>query len=245
VSKLAFALGISLAVATAANAVPIVANNSFETFTGTIGADVDSGPNAGFGYTPGFGGANISVTSWTFSPSGGGGSSGKYAGIVRESTSSGAATGGLQTPSPYPDGSYAAFVEVLGWMSQSISSFDAGQSYTVSFYAAGRNYSFNSINYGPQVLKVELDSTTLTFSANSTVTPSLGSWTLYTSDPFTTTAGAHTLKFTGVTGQDLTSAIDLVNINAVPEPSSLALLLLGMVGLHRFSTWRRSGCTAG
>lgn len=233
--KLALAAAITMVASTVANALPIVANNSFE----SIVSGAPTG-NGGWSYTPAFGSLGT-VNDWTFSPSTGSASTGTYAGIVSVGDTDGPNTGGMRTPTPFPGGTFAAFIEVLGWLSQSVSGFDAGQPYTVSFYAAGRM----ETGLGPQVLKVDLDSTPLTFSSSSTVTPTLGSWTLYTSDPFTTTAGSHTLTFTGVTQADLTSAIDLVNINAVPEPSSLGLLLLGMVGMNCFRTRRRSGRTAG
>jgi len=55
------------------------------------------------------------------------------------------------------------------------------------------------------------------------------------------TSGAHTLSFTGTTDLtviDRSSYIDSVSVTAVPEPSTVALLTAGLMGLLAYA-WRK------
>ncbi|MBU4273257.1 MAG: PEP-CTERM sorting domain-containing protein [Planctomycetes bacterium] len=93
-------------------------------------------------------------------------------------------------------------------------------------------------------LTVKLDDTVLTFSGLNTVTPPAGyAFALYTSDPITMTAGTHRLSITGLVkatfGEaDTSTTIDAVSITTIPEPSALALLVTGLVGLLCYA-WRK------
>jgi hypothetical protein len=90
---------------------------------------------------------------------------------------------------------------------------------------------------------VFIDGTALNFGGVDTLTPSRGGWANYTSDPITLTAGTHTLKFANVVetaNLGLSAAIDTVSVNttAAPEPSTVVLLLTGLVGLSAYA-WRK------
>ncbi|MBU4273300.1 MAG: PEP-CTERM sorting domain-containing protein [Planctomycetes bacterium] len=64
---------------------------------------------------------------------------------------------------------------------------------------------------------------------------------MYTSDPITVAAGTHTLSFVGTEvawGADARTSIDAVSITTIPEPSALALLATGLVGLLCYA-WRK------
>jgi hypothetical protein len=208
---LAIVAGAVLGLAASAPAAVIVQNASFE--DSTVGTAA---------YTPTFGGL-APVPGWTFGPSGGGASYDGLAAQVGGDTANSSFYLDMYNP---PDGNQAAFIEGTGTISQSLSGFDMGVQYAVSFWSEGRNAA-----NGSQTLIVKLDSTTLTFTGNGSVTPPAGqAFFLYTSDPFTATSASHTLSFTGLTPfstSDVTSFIDLVSVTALPEPASLSLLALG------------------
>lgn len=138
----------------------------------------------------------------------------QYSGLVTAGTSPGN-TGGLQAFSPFPDGNNnAAFLMGRGSFSQTISGFKVGESYVVSFYSSSRPEP-----YGPQIVEVKMDDKTLTFGAESTITPTSDKWTLYTSKAFSATASAQTLSFTGVMISDLSSFITKLEITTAQKPS--------------------------
>lgn len=83
--------------------------------------------------------------------------------------------------------------------------------YVVSFYAAQRGY-----NVATQNFQILLDGTSL-----GTFTPGSTSYSLLATQPFTTTAGSHTLRFVGLdtAGGDNTVFIDDVMISSIIQDS--------------------------
>jgi hypothetical protein len=133
-----------------------------------------------------------------------------------------------------PDGTQAAFCQNACTISQSLSGFQIGQSYSVSFYMADRP------GYNPIGIQVLLGGADL-----GTYTPVNGNTAFV---PVTTTstianATTMTLSFNGVYSEgDVDTALDLVTVNgatAAPEPSSMAGIvaagLLGLLARRRFA----------
>jgi RHS repeat-associated protein len=135
---------------------------------------------------------------WTFAA--GGGLTGNNSGF----------TGGLAAP----EGSQAAFLQAgsASYISQSISGFQAGTNYIVTFAAAQRS---NCCNAGGQDFQVYLDGALL-----GTFHPSASGYADYSTPTFTTSAGTHVLKFVGLNslGGDHTAFIDNVRIQGSPVP---------------------------
>jgi RHS repeat-associated protein len=116
-----------------------------------------------------------------------------------------------------PEGGQVAFIQMgaNSVISQTLSGFQTGMSYTVSFSAAQRA----NFSNGGQDFDVYLDATWLgTFRPGST------SYSLMSTAAFTTTAGTHTLQFVGrdTAGGDNTAFIDAVQVTA-PVGNSIIL----------------------
>lgn len=127
-------------------------------------------------------------------------------------------------------GNQAGFLQGAGsTISQTIGGFTPGF-YSVSFLAEGRNG-----QNGANPFQVSIDGTPLTFAGNSTLTPTVGTFTNFTSDQFLVLSPNATLSFNGqgVTGADVTSFVDTVGFNLitpVPEPTTIAAFGLMAVG---------------
>lgn len=190
-----------------ANAGPVVANPSFES------PDV-SGETNGFRYNPSLASQGGSGWTFTFNSSTGFGS-----GIAHNGSGFG--------NSVAPDGVQVAILQGDSTFSQSVT-FTLGL-YTVSFFDSLRD------SGGANPFQVTLDGTPLTFNGGTTITPgSFPTFEFRTSDPFTASAGAHTLAFVGhpdVPGADRTAFIDQVQVNVVPEPTTIVLLAVGVAAI--------------
>ena len=188
---------------TVGRAVPVVTNGGFET---------PVQPGGGFEQGSGAGGGSLAGSTWSFVDGGG---------ITRNSSAF--------APPAAPEGSQAAILQNASQFSTTVSGFEAGVSYSLSFEAAGRTG-------GANPFQVLLNGSALTFGASTTITPSVGSYGSFTSTAFTTTGGSFSLAFIGTNpGGDKVSFIDDIRFNfvaeAIPEPSSallggLATLLL-------------------
>ncbi|MFD2331645.1 hypothetical protein ACFSR7_20515 [Cohnella sp. GCM10020058] len=129
---------------------------------------------------------------WTFDANG--------AGVQRNGSIFGAASA--------PEGVQTAFIQNVGQISQALN-FTAG-TYTVGFKAAKRT-SFG----GTESFDVYFDSTLI-----GSFSPSSGSFTSFTTNSFTATAGSHTVKFAGTASSgDNTAFIDDVSISSVTGTS--------------------------
>src|SRR5688500_17815932 len=121
---------------------------------------------------------------------------------------------------PAPEGTQYAFVQqgngTLGaggsYVNRNVFGLTEGQQYTVTFAAAGRDAG------GPNPINVVVNNTVI-----GTATPTNGVFADFTTGPFTATNVVPTdLFFVGVGagGQDITSFIDNVRVNVVPEPTA-------------------------
>ena len=159
--------------------------------------------NAGF-ETPniGSGGGAYTATpsgaSWTFVN--GGGISGNNSGFTSQNSSA-------------PEGSQVAFIQITGSISQSLTGFQAGTTYTLTVSAAQRV----AYSGGTQVVQVSMDGTAL-----GKITPSGAGYTDYSFSYTPQTSGAHTLQFLGLNpqGGDNTVFLDNVRFSATSTASS-------------------------
>lgn len=190
---------------TVTRAVPVVNDGGFERHVLNANAFEIAGVDNTVGTSP-----------WTFGPN---------SGITRN--------GSAFAPALAPEGSQAGILRSdIHDISQVISGFEAGVSYSLSFEADGRDN-----NLGPTSFSVWIGSTKLTFGGNDIITPAQNvGYNSFTSDAFTTTGGAFTLLFDGLTSGDKTTFLDDIRFNFVaeapanpiPEPASA---LMGLAGL--------------
>jgi RHS repeat-associated protein len=182
-------------------------------------------PNSSF-ETPALGTGNFQ-----YSPTGGSWTFGGGTGISANGS-------GFTSGNPgAPQGGQVAFIQFGSddVFSQSLSGFQAGVSYTVSFSAAQRGNSSN----GGQDFDVYLDSTLL-----GTFRPASTSYSTLSTNPFTTTAGTHTLKFVGrdSAGGNNTAFIDAVQITGTVALADVGTVTISVNGMP-YSTSFGSGDT--
>jgi hypothetical protein len=103
-----------------------------------------------------------------------------------------------------PQGTQVAFIERTGSITQSVAGWSAGN-YTVSFDAAQRG------NFGTSVEDFEV---LIDGNIVGTFKPTTTSYQVFTTGPFTATAGSHTIEFLGLdtAGGDNTVFLDAVSI---------------------------------
>ena len=158
---------------------------------------------ANFGFeTPSIGSGNYSYTPsggfWTFS-----GASGNGSGIVANGS-------GFSSPNA-PEGTQAAFLQSYGTISQTLSGFTPGTSYTIICSAAQRS---GASQNGGESWNVVIDGNVVKSNA-----PGATSYATYTA-VFTATAKTHTLSFMGtdLAGGDNTVFIDNVRFSPSLQP---------------------------
>ncbi len=162
--------------------------------------DGESAPDRRFNYdfTPPQGITNgcfesPSTATYQYGPFTSGWTFGIYTGVQRNSSIWGAPTA--------PEGIQTAFIQQTGVITQNVN-FIAG-SYKVGFYAAKR-----AGDAASQTLKVYYDATLI-----ATITPASSStWTYYTTNAFTATAGAHSIKFVGQATTGYSAFVDAVDV---------------------------------
>ncbi len=177
-------------------------------------------------------------SSWTFGPNSGLDGTGA---VVGGSGISGNNSGFTSSNPPAPEGAQVAFLQggPANFISQSISGFQAGVSYSVSFQAAQRG---SSNAPAGQDFDVYIDQTLL-----GTFRPAGSSYALLTTPAFTTTAGAHTLKFVGrdsAGGNGDTVFLDAVQVTGTAGFADTGTVSVTINGTP-YSTSYGSGDTAG
>lgn len=131
-------------------------------------------------------------------------------------------------------GNQAAFIQGNGSTIAQTFNFTGGI-FTVDFLAEFRN------NYGGNTTNVLVDGKKLTFGGSNAFSPPTGSsFTRYESDALALASGQHVLTFAGTSNADYTTFIDDVSISAVPEPGSLALIAIGVLGAGALQRRRNS-----
>ena len=152
-------------------------------------------------YTTGYGTLNpqTGVPGWQFSSSGGG----SYAGIVTES---GTVFG---APKYIPDCWQAAFIQGTGQFSQGVTFKTAGP-YLVRFRAAG----WNTAGAGAEAVSVSVDG-----NGVGTFNPLTTQWSLYTSSPFTVTAGVHVVAFGGTEAATVSGRASFIDSVQIVTPA--------------------------
>ena len=194
-----------------ASAAPMVVNGDFE-------SDVE-----GFGVWPGYTGNGNpdDISGWT-------GDAGR--GINPISTAH-------DNPGPFRDNgandTHVAFIQGTAFIEQEVTGFDVGSEYVVSF-----DYNSRNCCGDVPIASILLDGETL-ITTDGGVAP-VGDANPWHHGDIAFTAGeeAITLRLASApaAGGDATLLVDNISINAVPEPSCLALLVCGLLGL---TVWRR------
>ncbi len=123
-----------------------------------------------------------------------------------------------------------------GALSQTVSGLTSGQTYGVYFYWAGAQL---STTYGPttEQLQVSLGSQTLDTSVVSNASRGFTGWMAETL-VFTATSSSETLSFLALGTPDGLPPfvlLDGVQMYSVPEPSTVVLLGIGLLGIARLS----------
>src|ERR1041385_7134879 len=167
------------------------------------------GPTIG---NPGFETPAIGAGNFQYGPAG---NSWTFAGAGVSGNGSGFTSGNPAAP----EGGQVGFIQDTGYISQSISGFQANTNYSVTFTSAQRG---NCCNDGGQDIQVLIDDVVI-----GTFHPTGTTYLDYSTTAFTTTAGTHTLKFYGLNslGGDHTAFIDNIRIG-VPADSAVPLALL-------------------
>ncbi|MBN2161837.1 MAG: DUF642 domain-containing protein [Pontiellaceae bacterium] len=149
---------------------------------------------------------NPSGASWTFS-----GSAGNGSGILANGS-------GFSNPNA-PEGGQVAFVQSYGTISQTVSGFMPGETYTVSYQAAQRS---GPDQHGGESWNVMIDNTVI--QSND---PGGAGYAFY-SATFTASSTSHVLKFVGtdLAGGDNTVFIDNVTVGHPLEPVAAPVVTL-------------------
>ena len=224
---------ISLVAPAGAGAGNLVQNGSFETNSGTyqVGYNghtvADWSVSTSNGYTFIFNPATATST----------GSTGDDGAVSLWGPGHGVANG----LGASPDGGYFIGADPAyqpGALQQTIHGLTAGQEYQVSFYSgAAQQYDYNGATN--EQWQVSLGGETHSTSVVDIASHGFSGWQQATLD-FTATSSTEVLSFlsNSTVGSSLPpfALLDGVSMNAVPEPSALSLLalgLLGAVGVHR------------
>ncbi len=237
------ALVLAVAAARGAHATQLVTNGSFESTT--------NGPGQ-LGY-------NTNVTGWTTSgynfvfASGTAdttGATGRYGGVMLWGPNNGSANG---LPASSPDGGNFIAADgafQVGAISQTINGLTAGDTYQVSFYWAGaQQYGFTGTN--TEQWQVNFGSQSQSTAVYHNTSEGFSGWMLQTFN-FTADGTSDVLSFLAIgtpSGVPPFSLLDGVSVQQValqptPEPATVTLAAVGMLGLGAAARRRRARSTS-
>jgi hypothetical protein len=233
-------IGAALAVAVsscgAAYAVNLVQNGDFESTTsgaGQLGYNTDAtdwtsaAPNGSYNFLFTPGSADTS------------GVTGEYGNLQLWGPGNGSANG---LPASSPDGGNYVGLDgafQVGALAQTINGLTRGQTYAVSFDWAGAQQS-EFFGANTEQLQVSLGSQTQSTAIYDNPSQGFSGWMTQTFY-FTPGSSSEVLSFLAVgtpSGVPPFSLLDSVSLNAVPEPSTCAMMCLGFAGLG-FAAYRR------
>jgi hypothetical protein len=176
-------------------------------------------------YSPTYGTSSIANWSWSTTTRADG-----LVGAVRLMPTGGLGSIPDRSAGAIPDGSeFCVSLEgATSWIKQSVT-LDAGQ-YNLSFDASRVLWNFVAGN----PIYASLNGVNFSFNSTSVITPTLD-WVNYSSDTFTlATAGTYEFKIAAnnpLGGYSGATGVANVNLSAVPEPSTYALVLGGIATL--------------
>ncbi len=234
--KLLLAAAAVMAAASAANAVDLVTNGSFTSTTngpGQLGYNTDA-----TGWTVAPGGYTFLFASGTADTTG---ASGQYGHLTLWGPNNGSANG---LPASSPDGgNYVAEDGAfqIQPIQQTINGLTAGDKYNVSFYWGGAQQ--NGFT-GPttEAFDVSLGSETHSTATLDNANHGFTGWH-HENFVYTATGTSEVLSFLArgtPNGEPPFSVLDGVSLNAVPEPATWAMMLVGVAGMGAIARRRRS-----
>ena len=223
-----------------------VTNGSFESFTNTANPGVASQLGSGTGGYTALTGWTVGANTYGFlmapgvadsKSSTGGSYSPQYGSYMRLWGTNNGGVGVIPTSSP-DGGNYVVLDAADGYrgtgISQVLTGLTVGQKYTVSFnWASGQQYGYNNPSdtpYTNDALQVTFGSQVQTTATEYNVNHGFTDWSKQTFT-FTADATSDTLNFLAMStsgGLPPMVLLDGVNVAAVPEPASLALVGLGL-----------------
>jgi len=132
-----------------------------------------------------------------------------------------------------PEGVQHALIQQTGSFYQTVSGLEVGRSYVFTWYDAKRNDGNSGNPY--QVLADD----TVVFGGTTGYAPTSTAFESRNSNAFVATATSMQVKFLGLGAPgDVTTFFDNVYISQVPEPSSIVVLGMGVIGLLCYA-WRK------